>query len=433
MLLIPLILLFIITLFYVATKEGLEDKKCSYDKLSIKGDVDIGGNLKVKKQQVLNGGQKVNGLSKYNGKVQINPKEKDHMPDLSIGDGLSGFKKGDNNVMFTAKSNDIGGFDQGGMYAINKNVIEMGKGVTKQVDAGKIGYKTFSDGLDVIGASPEGVTAIDSKRKIKLWDNVSVANELTVGPGGLTVNGPVNMPDFKQEGKFGNVIELSPELTAQGKKEHSAGKIGYNVFANDSTETENLGIVGAGLGPRKIHMWDDVVVQKDLKVNNSIKVGNWTIFEDDFGMLRFSKDGVNKTSIVNNSTKQDGIGIHDSGNIYMTRSVYRGWIAEGCAQHNKFIRTGSSSIKSTKGYIQFNPPFESDIPIGKIKIVATHRIYNINADNTNLKVAFSIAIDQTIGRDGFGYYIVGMNTGTPPNIYTFEPGETFDWIAIASI
>ena len=44
------------------------------------------------------------------------------------------------------------------------NAIEFGQGVTKESNAGKIGYQKFSDALDVVGAGRTG-----SNRKLKFW------------------------------------------------------------------------------------------------------------------------------------------------------------------------------------------------------------------------------------------------------------------------
>jgi hypothetical protein len=51
------------------------------------------------------------------------------------------------------------------------NVINFGSDKTKQGDAGKMGYGTFSNGgsLDIIGAGTIGNT-----RYIKMWDNVTI-------------------------------------------------------------------------------------------------------------------------------------------------------------------------------------------------------------------------------------------------------------------
>jgi len=57
------------------------------------------------------------------------------------------------------------------------NVFEFGKGVGgKQVDAGKIGYKTWSDGLDIVGAGSSF-----PGRKVKIWDELYV-DKIRLGP-----------------------------------------------------------------------------------------------------------------------------------------------------------------------------------------------------------------------------------------------------------
>lgn len=69
------------------------------------------------------------------------------------------------------------------------NVIEFGQGVAgKEGNAGKVGYGTFTTNtLDIIGA---GTTT----RNIKLWDNVTIADKLTItgltefGTGGIKVS-----------------------------------------------------------------------------------------------------------------------------------------------------------------------------------------------------------------------------------------------------
>ena len=62
-----------------------------------------------------------------------------------------------------------------GLLIAGTNVINFGYDQTKEANAGKIGYQTFTTGaLDIIGA---GATT----RLIKLWDNVGVAASLGVG------------------------------------------------------------------------------------------------------------------------------------------------------------------------------------------------------------------------------------------------------------
>jgi hypothetical protein len=67
----------------------------------------------------------------------------------------------------------------GSMKIDGSNTLEFGAGVNgKQVDAGKIGYQTFTtDALDIVGAGNAG-----TNRKIKFW-----------AEGGATFNGSLNV------------------------------------------------------------------------------------------------------------------------------------------------------------------------------------------------------------------------------------------------
>lgn len=413
-------------------------------KIKLSDDVEIGGMLQSKNQtgidqtitgtqsvnnqtvtgiQTLNnsqkllGGQEVAGVSSYKGKVNINPTDTDrrNMVDLSIGDELTGFRKGDKSIMFTGNTKEVGGFDADGLFVNKQAPLEFGKGIVKEVNAGKIAYKKFSDGLDIVGASPEGVTSYNTDRKIKMWDNVEVQ-------GGLTVKGPIDMPQLKQGAQFtvgneiefakgtqkeqnagkinykihgqesldivgaspGNTtnwgqnrrvhiyddamvfrdlevgrnlnvkgaiktdvtgIEFGPQLYGQGKKEVNAGKIVYNGWGN------HLAIVGATQGetnnwnPRKVHIFDELSVGMNLKVNDQINgkkinatdtitIGNWNIYEDSQGMLRFSKKGTDRNAIW--GTNQNGIGLYEDGNIWMSREVWSGWMAEGIRYGDRY-------------------------------------------------------------------------------------------------
>ncbi|MFA5736735.1 MAG: hypothetical protein WC893_01055, partial [Candidatus Paceibacterota bacterium] len=70
---------------------------------------------------------------------------------------------------------DVNGTITGNRIRINeKNPLELGVGLSKHVNAGKIVYQIFSTGLDIIGA---GTTA--GSRLVKLWDNVEVAGNIT--------------------------------------------------------------------------------------------------------------------------------------------------------------------------------------------------------------------------------------------------------------
>lgn len=74
----------------------------------------------------------------------------------------------------------------------NQNVFEFGRNRTKQVDAGKIGYETFTSGaLDIVGAG-----TVAGSRTVKVFDNLTVdktVNALTVSTSNLTINTTLKM------------------------------------------------------------------------------------------------------------------------------------------------------------------------------------------------------------------------------------------------
>ncbi len=73
----------------------------------------------------------------------------------------------------------------------NNNFLEFGKGITKDINAGKIGYQILSTGLDIVGA---GTT--DIIRKIKLWGEAGIelsGKTLVVSNDGLQVKGNFGM------------------------------------------------------------------------------------------------------------------------------------------------------------------------------------------------------------------------------------------------
>lgn len=58
-----------------------------------------------------------------------------------------------------------------------KNTIRLGQGISnKEVNAGVIGYQTFSNSLDIVGAGNK-----NGNRQVQIWDHLNV-------PGSITVN-----------------------------------------------------------------------------------------------------------------------------------------------------------------------------------------------------------------------------------------------------
>lgn len=262
-------------------------------KIKLSDDVEVSGNLKTLQHtgvdQVLTGeqtvnkhtvtgsqtveqqrvrsGQEVSGVSNYKGKVNINPIETDrrNMVDLSIGDELTGFRKGDKTITFTANKEEVGGFDnsfgKGSLFLNKQKPLEFGKGIEKHKDAGTIRYNDFGNGLHIVGAGTNNY-----ERKIKLWDNVEVQ-------GALTVNGPINT-------------------------------------GND----QNV---------------------KTINASDSIKIGNWHIYEDNNQRLRFSRVGINKGDVT--ATRQDGIALTPDGDIWMTRDTWAGWVTMGIQRGDQLL------------------------------------------------------------------------------------------------
>ena len=85
---------------------------------------------------------------------------------------------------------------EGPLKIPGNNYLEL-VNVTKHADAGKIGYKLFGDGLDIVGAGENATAGTAGARKIKLW-----------AEGGLTVEGPLKIPG-------NNYLEFGAVLTTR--------------------------------------------------------------------------------------------------------------------------------------------------------------------------------------------------------------------------
>lgn len=89
----------------------------------------------------------------------------------------------DNSSDLITSSGNVVSF-AGHLDVLGANSLEFGAGLTKQNDAGRMGYQLFSDGLDIVGA---GTAA--NNRKITMF-----------AEGGLTINGPVTATSFTGSG-----------------------------------------------------------------------------------------------------------------------------------------------------------------------------------------------------------------------------------------
>lgn len=126
------------------------------------------------------------------------------------------------------------------VYIQNKNFLKFGQSMAgQQANAGEIGYKRFSDGLDIIGA---GET---TPRIVKVWDKLIV--------GGDAIADNVRTP---------GILELGSNQTKTGDTIHN-GKIGYKSF---STGLDIIGVSDSGQ-QRLVKVWDKLLVDA-VQTNN---------------------------------------------------------------------------------------------------------------------------------------------------------------------
>lgn len=294
--------------------------------------VNVGGNMSIREQNVLNFGTGIAGKDDKAGRIGYRVKSED----LDIfGAGLAGTPLGvrvwDNltvennlsarnsiNLVNSTTGNTISGMlpdgtvwgknlrsDESiqvgkGVFLTGKGIIQTGTDVPeREVNAGQIGYTVKSpDALDIFGA---GNTAVS--RKVKVWDHLQIPGSVMVEPTG--------------------VIQLGFSVPG---RETNAGQIGYTRLSTDAVD-----IVGAGskAGSRKVKVWDNLTVpgniisdtrigagvkdnsgvltwnafidaNGDMSMENAvirqtIKLGTWSIQETDDGDLQFVKDKTNVT------------------------------------------------------------------------------------------------------------------------------------------
>ncbi len=103
------------------------------------------------------------------------------------------------------------------------NTIEFGAGIGKEMDAGKIGYQTFSNGLDVIGAGTN-----NSNRKITFYNE-----------GGATFNGNVSVGTVSLPGSAMVAVNsktkgfLPPRMTSAQMNAISSPSEGLMISCSD--------------------------------------------------------------------------------------------------------------------------------------------------------------------------------------------------------
>jgi hypothetical protein len=134
----------------------------------------------------------------------------------------------------------------------SNNVIELGAGVTKEANAGKIGYNAFASGaLDIVGA---GTTT--ANRKIKLWSEGGL--EVTGGAkiSGLATGGTAQMVTASTDGTLATAAVPTGEstvanngLTMTGSTVQLGGSLtGPTAIANAGNSLSITGTGNVGIG-----------------------------------------------------------------------------------------------------------------------------------------------------------------------------------------
>ena len=126
----------------------------------------------------------------------------------------------------TAFVNKTYNFESQSMFL--KNPTEYGYGIAKEVNAGKIGYKTFSDSLDIVGAG-----TVAGNRNVKVWDNLETGGKITMNDNLLSLRG---MSDSNHGLKYSSDVN-GPSLFGSG-----GGKLS-TTFNGDVVKWDNNGNV----------------------------------------------------------------------------------------------------------------------------------------------------------------------------------------------
>jgi hypothetical protein len=220
--------------------------------------------------------------------------------DMAIGDDDTGLKwKSDGIVSFMSDTQEIGTFGHDGLNVNGRRTMEFGKGEDKEVNAGKIGYKTWTgNSLDIVGAGRNG-----EARKVHIWDDLNVSNTASVT----------------------NLMEFGANT---GKSWNGNGSISYKT----PWDNRALNMVGAENSgkPRRIHFWDDVEINGNLRILGNTTIGpgdqRWTVGTHGGSQLHFLHRDTSPGDYNNNSGH---ILMNPDGNMHITRDRFRGWIADG--------------------------------------------------------------------------------------------------------
>ena len=194
------------------------------------------------------------------------------------------------------------------------------------------------------------------------------------------------------------------EFGAGETKEVNAGKITYGTW-----DDKALCIVGgggaAGQGTRKVHVWDDLIVNNDLNVTNNLKVNN-TI---NTGGLNTDWQNVNWLNVN-----------HGDINIKNGHGISTNWLNVGNSTSMRGMQAGTNWQGRDNGYIDFNPWFSTR----NVFVLIT----KINGEQSRDMVTYTA---YNISEKGFNYRQAATYQGSNWAYVTYWPGYAFNWVAFA--
>jgi hypothetical protein len=298
--------------------------------MTVFGNQDVSGNQKVSSQMVADqsiGSQMVQGVSTHKGKVNIGPTNA--TVDLSIGDELTGFKQGQGSqgtegVSFTSNNTNMGGFDSKGLFVNNDALLEVGKGMVKDPEAGTIRYVThpkYGDTVDLVGA---GATAKD--RKILLKDDVIVNQRLQVGDSAhvqkdLYVNGMIQLGSWS----------IFEDTAGQLRFSKNTKKLTRDQLKGGMKENDGIALTGDGkiwVTQKEGDSAPGWINDKIKNTSQATKVGGWELTQGKNDELLFKVPN-KKSEVVmlpNGTVEQRTIsGTFDNLTRKLTNVPYKEW------------------------------------------------------------------------------------------------------------
>jgi hypothetical protein len=143
---------------------------------------------------------------------------------------------------------------------------------------------------------------LNIKSKLNVTSNTTLG---TTTLGNTTINGNLTAPNIVSMTKFTNGLGLSLGQRINLQSNISSNNVADTISTGSIWDATSLCIVGHGTGsgnedgPRKIHLWDNVVIDNDLNVKSNITAGkslslaNWSIYADN-NFLNFYNNGTNQ-------------------------------------------------------------------------------------------------------------------------------------------